>query len=187
MEILQQFREDRKRLKIKQSVLIITEEELQEEYREPTFSERRYLYKIYRYNRKYHLGEIYNRILCQEQNKPSKEEIEKVRSTLNNNLSLDNIYKNTSYNQRKHLIFIYLTLNNLELPKYTVEINNMKEVVLFHLIKFFRITGKRGIEYRLIIDVICKHFRYEIISSLLYYKNNHKHVQFVQSILFPPG
>ena len=73
METLLAFKEMKKRQMIEEYQLDITERDLEQEYREPTFSEG--LIKRYKYNWKYHLNEIFNRVLCQEQNKPDTHEI----------------------------------------------------------------------------------------------------------------
>ena len=138
----------------------------------------------YHYKRKYHFGEIFNRLLCQESNKPNLTEINQIKLKLNDDFTLKNIYKNTTYNQRKHLIYIYHILNNLQLPVMTSEINRMKEGILFNLNKFYSLYGNtKTIKYRLIMDVICEKFNYTPIRPLLFFKDNQKHREIVKQIL----
>ena len=75
------------------------------------------------YKQKYHFSEIFNRIICQESNKPSQDEIKLIQIKLNNDFTLNNIYNNTTYNQRKHLIYIYHILNKKPIPIMTSEIS----------------------------------------------------------------
>ena len=56
----------------------------------------------------------------------------------------------------------------------TKEIKHIKEVIKMHINKFFKnYNGKHSnIEYRLIMDVICRHYGHENVCNLLLYKRN---------------
>ena len=140
MEDLLRYRENRKLKMIQEFDLNVTEEEILKDYTPITYKERQYITIRYKYNWKYHLNEIFNRVLCQEQNKPSKEEIDIIKSRLNNNFQKKTYIKHLTYNQRKHLIYIWRTLNNLDLPYITKEIKDMKEVITMHMSYFFSET-----------------------------------------------
>ena len=142
--------------------------------------------KKYKYNWKYHFNEIFNRLLCQEQNKPSSNEIETIKMKCAWDYSRQNIYNNTTYNQRKHLNYIWITLNGLEPPYMTKEINHMKEVIKLHMSQFFKLYKRNNIEYRLIMDIICKHYGYEELSNSLFYKRNKVIEELVETMLFSP-
>ena len=135
------------------------------------------------YKRKYHFGEVFNRIVCQEKNKPNTDEIGQIKSLLND-YSLNSIYKVCNYNQRKHLIYIWHVLNNIELPIVTSKITQMKETLLYNLNKFYSIVVScKSIKYRLIMDVICEHYDFNELRQYLYFKDNIKHRMKVKQVL----
>ena len=188
MEDILKYKQLKKHNKIENFDLNVTEEEIEEDFRPLTFKESSYITIKYKYNWRYHLNEIFNRMLCQEQNKPSREEIDTIKSKLNNNFTKENIYEKLNYNQRKHLIYIYFTLNGLETPYVTKEINHMKEVIKMHMNHFFNNYRGKAIEYRIIIKVICQHYNYTFLLNLLYYKHSKSNKiteDLVKSIIFP--
>ena len=67
-------------------------------------------------------------MMCLEQNKPSSSEISKIKD-LFKPYDKTSIFKVCSYNQRKHLNYIYCVVNNLELPKLTREIAQKKGII----------------------------------------------------------
>ena len=85
------------------------------------------------------------------------------------------IYKVCNYNQRKHLNYIYCVINNLELPKLTCEIARQKEIIKYHLRKFYNNSNNKSIKYRLVIDTICEKFGFNEIRKLLFFVENLKH------------
>ena len=148
------------------------------------YNERAHYTFTQRYRRKYHFGEIFNRILCIEKNKPDDNEVESIRSRLNSNYSMNAIYKVANYNQRKHLVYIWHTLNDQELPRFTSEISQQKDIIMCHLNAFYgRIGTNKSFKYQLVIDVICEHFKFDTIRSLLYFKNNEKRRMKVKEVL----
>ena len=44
---------------------------------------------------------------------------------------------NTAYNKRKNLIYVLVTLDNLQVPIVNPKIKNIKEVVKRHISEFF--------------------------------------------------
>ena len=138
------------------------------------------------YKVKYHFGETFNRIICVEYNKPKESEISKLKAKLNGNYSKKNIYENSTYNQRKHLNYIYIKLNDLELPTFDQgELHKQKEIISYYLHRFMIDKGIHGKtpEYRLIIDVICEHFGYDKIRELLFFKERKDHREYIKKIL----
>ena len=89
-----------------------------------------------KYNRIYHFGEVFNRIIYLEQNKPSSSETSKNNSLVKS-YDKTSILKVCNYNQRKHLNFICCILNNIELPKLTCEIAQQREIIKYHLGKIY--------------------------------------------------
>ena len=67
-------------------------------------------------------------------------------------------YKVCNYNQRKHLNYIRCVVNNLEFSKLTREISRQKEIIKFHLRKFYNNSKNKSIKYRLVIVTICEKF-----------------------------
>lgn len=136
------------------------------------------------YKRKYHFGEIFNRVLCQEKNKPSQSEINSIKELLNNDFSMDSIYRKSTYNQRKHLVYIWHILNGKKLPVMTDEICSIRDTIICGLNKFYSSVLKtKAIKYRLVIDVLCEHFGFEKLRPYLYFKNNEKHRIIVREVL----
>ena len=158
-----------------------------EDWVEPTpiqFHERKQYIFTQRYKRKYHFGEVFNRILCWEKNKPDAHEIEQIKQKLGNDFTMDSIYRNTTYNQRKHLTYIWHVLNNITLPISTRKLAEQKQLIMNYLNMFYSTVGtNKAIKYRLVIDVICEHFGLEQVRALLYFKNNEKYREKVRSVL----
>ena len=151
--------------------------ELKYEYVPPTpiqYKERQHYIFTMRYKRKYHFGEIFNCMFCQEKNKPSKEEINTFREKLSD-YSMPAIYKASNYSQRKHLIYIYHMLNNLLLPQVTSELMQQKDLIGRNLNAFFaRIGTNKSFKHRFVIDVICERFNFSEIRKYLCFKDNKK-------------
>ena len=148
-----------------------------------SYKERQHYTFRMRYKRKYHFGEVFNRIYCVEKNKPNETELAEIAAKIAEkwgDYSKENIYKSTNYNQRKHLTYIYLKLNHLEMPSYNPYI---RECLIHNLIGFYSVAGTRkDIKYQLVIDVIAEHMKFDI-RKLLYFKDNPKLRQYVKEVL----
>ena len=145
-----------------------------------SYKERKHYTFRMRYKRKYHFGEVFNRIYCVEKNKPNETELAEIAEKLDGDYSKENVYKNTNYNQRKHLTYIYLKLNNLEMPSYDPYI---RECLIHNLIGFYSTCGTRkDIKYQLVIDVIAEHMNFDI-RELLFFKDNPKLRHYVKQVL----
>ena len=69
------------------------------------------------YQRIHHANEVYKRLQCIEPNQPSLSDINNFKLKLNNDYSLENIYRNSNVKQRKHLVYVYCELNDIPLPQ----------------------------------------------------------------------
>ena len=145
-----------------------------------SYEERQHYTFRMRYKRKYHFGEVFNRIYCFEKNKPNEAERAEIAEKLDGDYSKENIYEKTNYSQRKYLTYIYLKLNNLEMPSYNPYI---RECLIHNLIGFYSASGTRkDIKYQLVIDIIAEHMNFDI-RKLLYFKDNPKLRQYVKEVL----
>ena len=181
MDILQQYKNDKIAELIKNDELP-TEEIKSLTHQIPYKILSQYTFRA-PYRHRYHFAEIFNRIMCQERNKPSLAEIDQIESKLSD-YSKAAIYKNTNYNQRKHLIYIWQILNKrkaLELNEY--EFYYKYEAVWNHFDAFYKQYYSRAIKYRLIIDVICERLGFEDIRERLFFKNNLNHRRIVNQAL----
>ena len=179
MDLLQQYKAMMKQRKIEQAPT--------EFYIDTTpiqYHERKHYTFTQRYKRKYHFGEVFNRILCKEKNRPENSEIQAIKEKLDNDFSMDSIYKNTTYNQRKHLIYIWHILNNIEIPMLTSKLDQERDFLLRYLNMFYsRIGTNKAIKYRLVMDVVCEQFNITSIRHLLYFKDNLKYRKKVREVL----
>jgi hypothetical protein len=116
------------------------------------------------YKVKHHISEVLKQIQCDEPNKPN---IDKIKSQLNGDYTLANIYKNCNH---KHDIYIYCTLNNIEPPLLTYDQDeNIRRSIMnlsWHI--------KRLPNYRHIIYNICEKYGYNNLKPYLYIKNKNK-------------
>ena len=145
-----------------------------------SYKERQHYIFRMRYKRKYRFGEVFNRIYCVEKNKPNETELAEIAEKLDGDYSKENVYKYASYNQRKHLTYIYLKLNYSEMPSYNPYI---RECLIHNLIGFYSAAGARkDIKYQLVIDVIAEHMNFDT-RKLLYFKDNPKLRQYVKEVL----
>ena len=128
------------------------------------------------YKTKYHVNEVLKRICCTELNKP-KIDHEKLKP----GMTRHEIYKLLNYQERKSLIYIWCTLNNIKPLCIEFEQYNKIRSVLVHL------TVKLGDmkklpDYRLIIDSLCLKFGYEYVRPYLHFKENKKHRDKINNI-----
>ena len=181
LDLIKLYREERIREKMKNDKLPT------EEYdRYPIHYKDRHLYTFRaKYRFQYHFAEIFNRITAREQNKPSHSEIEQIKSRLNNDYSQKSIYKNTNYNQRKHLIHIWHVLNNKSLPYDDDYLDYVRRVIFYYFNIYYREVGlrNRAIKYRLVIDVICEREKFDDIRDRLFFRDNKRHREIVNQVL----
>ena len=186
--MLKSYLEKQKRLKIGNPKLEITEmndDEIYEQYRPLTYKEKlNYVFRL-PYRRRYHFNEIFNRIYCCENNKPDVNELLMLSKKLNGDFSKDSIYLNSTYNQRKHLIYIWICLNNDTQPKVTPEIIDRRSDIWHHLNLFYFNLGhnKKSFKYRLVMDVVCELRGWEDTRRLLYFKDDPKKREFVKETI----
>ena len=65
--------------------------------------------------------------------KPCKQEIDIIKSGLNKKFLKDNMHKHLTYNQIKHVIYIWMTLNNLETLYISERNQSMIKVITMHM------------------------------------------------------
>ena len=140
---------------------------------------------VAKYKHKYHFAEIFNRVTCRERNKPNSKELSEIKSRLNGDYSQDSIYRKCNYNERKHLIYIWETLNGIGSLVPNEEYFNTFQTIWNNFNVFYREFGykKRAIKYRLVIDVICERLGFGDIRKRLYFKDNKNHRDIVHNVL----
>ena len=173
MELINEFKRNRRAEVIQDSIdleeKLISDGKMKRPYEDVSmkYHERCEYTLKQKYNRIYHFGEVFNRMMCLEQNKPSLDKINKIKGLLKSH-DKTSIYKACNYNQREHLNYIYCVVTNLELPKLTREIAQQTEIIKYHIRKFYNNSNIKSIKYRLVIDVICEKFGFTKIRKLFF-------------------
>ena len=106
------------------------------------------------YRPRNHLGEMLNRFQGIERFKPSSEELIEISSICYPDYSMYNIYSNTTYKQRKHLVYIFCTLNNITTPLISQQ---TIETIIFDFKRFlltYKTRKKNLPPYNLVLNVI---------------------------------
>ena len=107
------------------------------------------------YKPRNHLGEMLNTFQGIERFKPNTEELRHISHQCYPDYSLHNIYSNTSYKQRKHLVYIFCTLNGIDTPHI---FSGTLGFILFDFKRFlltFKTEKKNLPSYNLVLNVIC--------------------------------
>ena len=185
MDIILKYKECKRQEKINNYELETLPEDLTPVKYHIQYKDRHQYTFMPKYRFKYHFAEVFNRVTCFEQNKPGLEEINLIKSKLGNDYSQDSIYRNTNYNQRKHLIYIWQILNNIPGLNFNQDLIRKHDVILSNFNVYYRTIGfkKRAIKYRLVMDVICERMNYTDIRERLYFKDNLTHREIVNQAL----
>jgi hypothetical protein len=115
------------------------------------------------YHPKYHVNEVLKQIECVEPNKPTN--LDEIRNKLNGDYTLRNIFK-VCKKERKHIIYLYVTLNNLQAPfiSYFLE-----DQILCTITRMYQNREKLP-RYFHIIDRIFQKYGFDELRKFLYFK-----------------
>ena len=102
--------------------------------------------------------------MCLEPNQPDPKDI---KQSLNGDYSLKNIY-NTCKTHRKHLIFLYVYFNDLDIPDISFDL--IKKYTKFIIMLKDKVRGNKLPNYYYVLDYLCKKLNYPEIRKYLYIK-----------------